>query len=82
MMMGMTPLARAERLLAVRLQELERQVLHEKDPMAPAWRDLVATVDALTRVLDRLRPLTVAGLPTTRQVLAERRPRRDVETKA
>jgi hypothetical protein len=71
----MTPLARAERTLVVRLQDLERQLAKEPDPAA--WRDYVATVEALTRVLDRLRPLTVAGLPTTKKVLHERmaRPR-------
>jgi hypothetical protein len=82
-MSWMTPLARAERTLTVRLQDLERRLAKEPDPMAPAWSDYVATVDALTRVLDRLRPLTVAGLPTTKKVLHERMARpRDVETKA
>lgn len=51
----MSPLARAERMLTTRLLHLERQL--PDDPEAPAWDRYVSTVMALTRVLDRIRPL-------------------------
>jgi len=57
----MTPLARAERFLTNRLLDLER-ILPDNQPDAPLWSEYVHTVHALTRVLDRLRPHTVAGL--------------------
>jgi hypothetical protein len=58
----MSPLARAERMLTTRLLGLERRVAEESDPQAPVWTDYVRTVEALTRVLERLRPMPVAGL--------------------
>ena len=66
----MSPLARAERMLTTRLLHLERQL--PDDPEAPAWDRYVSTVTALTRVLDRIRPLSVAGLPTTTRALEQR----------
>ena len=57
-------------MLTTRLLHLERQL--PDDPEAPAWDRYVSTVTALTRVLDRIRPLSVAGLPTTTRALEQR----------
>lgn len=51
----MSPLARAERYLAVRLLALERQ-LPDDGGNSPVWPEYVATVAALTGVRAQLYP--------------------------
>jgi hypothetical protein len=58
----MSPLTRAERFLAVRLLELERQMSDAKGN-PELWRDYVDTVAAFTQVRAQLYRVPMAAAP-------------------